>query len=187
MQTSSSSELAQDVANVIRNIPDFPKPGIQFKDITPLLHNPVLLQRVVDHFAEVYAGKNITAVVGVESRGFLFGVPLALKMDLPFVLTRKAGKLPAETIALTYDLEYGTATLEIHKDALNENDLVIVIDDLLATGGTAGATVQLIEKLGAKVAGCAFVIELDFLNGSQAITAQSKNNSDITIDSLLHY
>ena len=115
---------------------------------------------------------------GVESRGFLFGVPLALRMGLPFVLTRKVGKLPAETISLTYELEYGTATLEIHKDALTENDNVVVVDDLLATGGTAGATVQLIEKLGAKVAGCAFVIELDFLDGAQAIIEKSTKNNN---------
>ena len=131
---ASQSNLVQDVSNVIRNIPDFPKPGIQFKDITPLLQNPELLQRVVDYFAEIYKDKNITAVVGVESRGFLFGVPLALKMGLPFVLTRKAGKLPADTISLTYELEYGTATLEIHKDSLDGSDVVLVVDDLLATG-----------------------------------------------------
>ena len=184
---NTSSNLSQDVANIIRNIPDFPKEGIQFKDITPLLQNPELLDRVVSYFAEIYKDKEITAVVGVESRGFLFGVPLALKMGLPFVLTRKAGKLPAETISLTYELEYGTATLEIHKDALDENDKVVVVDDLLATGGTAGATVQLVEKLGATVSGCAFVIELDFLKGAQAIVSQSKRNPEISIDSLLHY
>lgn len=184
---NQQTELAQDVEHVIRTIPDFPKEGIQFKDITPLLQNPVLLERVVNYFAELYADKNITAIVGVESRGFLFGVPLALRMGLPFVLTRKAGKLPAETIALTYDLEYGTATLEIHKDALTESDNVVVVDDLLATGGTAGATVQLIEKLGATVSGCAFVIELDFLDGARSIIAQSTKNPNISIDSLLHY
>jgi adenine phosphoribosyltransferase len=184
---NTSSNLSQDVANIIRNIPDFPKEGIQFKDITPLLQNPELLERVVAYFAELYTDKEVTAIVGVESRGFLFGVPLALKMGLPFVLTRKAGKLPAETISLTYDLEYGTATLEIHKDALNENDKVVVVDDLLATGGTAGATIQLIEKLGATVSGCAFVIELDFLNGVETIVSKSQKNPDITIDSLLHY
>lgn len=184
---NTSSNLSQEVAKTIRNIPDFPKEGIQFKDITPLLQQPKLLERVVDYFAEIYKDRDITAIVGVESRGFLFGVPLALKMGLPFVLTRKAGKLPAETVALTYDLEYGTATLEIHKDGLNENDLVVVIDDLLATGGTAGATIQLIEKLGATVSGCAFVIELDFLKGTQVIVEKSKRNPNITIDSLLHY
>ena len=163
---NTSSNLSQDVADIIRNIPDFPKEGIQFKDITPLLQNPELLDRVVSYFAEIYKDKEITAIVGVESRGFLFGVPLALKMGLPFVLTRKAGKLPAETISLTYDLEYGTATLEIHKDALDENDKVVVVDDLLATGGTAEAAAKLINFSKGTVAGFIFVINLFDLKGS---------------------
>ena len=172
---NTSSNLSQDVANIIRNIPDFPKEGIQFKDITPLLQNPELLERVVNYFAEIYKDKGITAIVGVESRGFLFGVPLALKMGLPFVLTRKAGKLPAETISLTYELEYGTATLEIHKDALDENDNVVVVDDLIATGGTAIACAELLTEnfdISKENILMLAVIDLPNLGGSNLIKEQ---------------
>lgn len=159
------AELVDDLNRTIRDVPDFPKPGILFKDITPVLSDPALFQRVIDHFAAFYADKGIDAICGVESRGFIFGAPLALAMNLPFVLARKPGKLPAEKIKVEYSLEYGTNTLEMHTDAVAPGHRVVVVDDLLATGGTAEATRQLIERLGAEVASFAFVIELGFLNG----------------------
>jgi adenine phosphoribosyltransferase len=174
------SDLQTDVASVIRNVPDFPKPGIQFKDITPLLAHPAILERVVDHFAEIYRNAAVDAVVGVESRGFLFGVPLALKLGIPFVPARKAGKLPADTVSVEYALEYGTAKLELHSDALAAGQSVVVVDDLLATGGTAKATIELIELLGAKVSSCAFVIELGFLGGREPL-------GDVDVQSILSY
>lgn len=179
-------DIAEEVQAVIRNVPDFPKPGIQFKDITPLFQNPVLFDKVVDCFTQHYKDRGISAIVGVESRGFLFGVPMALRMGLPFILARKAGKLPADTVSHSYDLEYGTATLELHKDSLSAEDKVVIVDDLLATGGTANATIQLVEKLGTKVEACAFLIELDFLNGRALLEKQAYQNP-IGIDSLIHY
>lgn len=183
----NSTELAKEVEAVIRNVPDFPVPGIQFKDITPMLRSPEVFEKVVNHFADFYKDKGITGIVGIESRGFIFGAPLALKMGLPFILARKAGKLPSDTVSFSYELEYGTATLELHKDALTEADNVVVFDDLLATGGTAGATIQLVEMLNAKVASCAFVIELDFLKGKDAIIPRSTLNPNMSVESLLHY
>ena len=158
-----------DIKTLIRDIPDFPKPGILFKDITPLLQNPAGLKSALDALAEPFIGKGITAVAGMESRGFIFGVPVAERLGVGFVPVRKPGKLPAETVSEEFSLEYGTDTLEIHKDALKPGDKVLVIDDLLATGGTAKATISLIQKLGAEVAGIGFVIELAFLNGKDAL------------------
>lgn len=152
-----------DLASLIRNVPDFPKPGIQFKDITTLLQNPKALRCIVDGWKERYQPLNIDAIVGMESRGFIFGAALAYAMDLPFVPIRKKHKLPAKTISITYDLEYGTDTLEMHEDALKRGDRVVIVDDLLATGGTLGAMVGLIRQLGAEVVEAAFVIELSFL------------------------
>ena len=173
------STIASEIETVIRDVPDFPKPGILFKDITPLFLKPALLQRLIHALAEQYKDQNIDAIVGMESRGFLFGVPLALELGVPFVLARKKGKLPADTVEYTYDLEYGQATLELHADSLQAGQRVLVIDDLLATGGTAKATQILVEKLGAVVCGFAFVIELDFLNGRDALTAP--------VHSIVHY
>ena len=170
--------LSQDLDAVIRNVPDFPKPGIQFKDITPLFSHPHLIERIVEDFANQYEG-GVDVIVGVESRGFLFGVPLALKLGVPFVLARKAGKLPAEKISHTYDLEYGTATLEMHSDSIQDGQRVVIIDDLLATGGTARATAALVQELGGTVASFAFVIALDFLKGAETLPASSY--------SILHY
>ena len=164
------SSLSQDIDAILRTVPDFPKPGIQFKDITPLFTKPELLGRVIDDFAAQFS-EGVDAIVGVESRGFLFGVPLALNLGIPFVLARKVGKLPAEKISYTYDLEYGTATLEMHTDAISKGQKVVVIDDLLATGGTARATANLVEQLGGEVISFAFVIELSFLNGAQTLSA----------------
>ncbi len=157
--------ISARLRKAIRDIPDFPKPGIMFKDITPVLADPKLFRATVDRFAEMYAGDHVDVVVGMESRGFLFGAPLAMELSASFVPARKPGKLPYKTIAVSYDLEYGSATLEIHTDAIQKGDKVLVVDDLLATGGTARATCELVEKLGGTVAGCLFVVELGFLDG----------------------
>ncbi|NIA13034.1 MAG: adenine phosphoribosyltransferase [Nitrospiraceae bacterium] len=154
-----------DLAALIRNVPDFPKPGIQFKDITTLLKSGPALQQVVDGWKERYAGKNITAIVGADARGFIFGGALAYAMGLPFIPARKKGKLPAETIGEEFDLEYGADCIEMHVDALGAGDRVVLVDDLLATGGTMAAIATLVQRLGAEIADVAFVIELTTLNG----------------------
>lgn len=156
--------LTQELRNTIRDIPDFPKPGIIFKDITPVLRSPELFRNVIEAFCDRYRDKGITAIIGIEARGFIFGGALAVRMGLPFFPVRKKGKLPYETVSATYDLEYGTDTVEMHSDALRAGDKVVVLDDLVATGGTAEATARLCEQLGAEVAELAFVIELAFLN-----------------------
>jgi adenine phosphoribosyltransferase len=153
----------------IRDIPDFPKPGIVFKDITPLLSNPELFKTTVDRMAGPFQKKGITHVVSVESRGFIFGAPVAYLLGAGYTLVRKKGKLPYKTVAHTYDLEYGTDTLEIHTDALDANSRVLIIDDVLATGGTAQAVCELVKKLKGEVAGLSFVVELEFLNGRQKL------------------
>ena len=154
-----------DLASTIRHVPDFPKPGIQFKDVTTLLKNAAAFKEVIDGWKERYAGKGLTAIVGAEARGFIFGAALAYAMGLPFVPVRKPKKLPAETIAEEFELEYGTDKLEIHTDALKRGDRVLLVDDLLATGGTMAAMAHLVERLGAEVVEIAFVIELPPLKG----------------------
>lgn len=154
-----------DLANTIRSVPDFPIEGILFYDITTLLKNPAALKESIDQLTQYYQDKRIDMVVGIESRGFIFGMPLAYQLGTGFVPIRKPGKLPAETISASYDLEYGSNTLEVHIDAIEKGQRVVIVDDLLATGGTASATCSLIEKLGGEVVGLAFVIELSFLNG----------------------
>jgi len=149
----------------IRDIPDFPKPGIIFKDITPLLQNHDAFSRVIADFVERYKGVRIDVVVGVESRGFLFGPPISLAMGSAFVPIRKKGKLPYKTVDKSYDLEYGSATIEMHTDAIKPGQRVLIIDDLLATGGTAAAACELIKEQGGEVVECAFLVELSFLNG----------------------
>lgn len=149
----------------IRDIPDFPKKGIMFKDITPLLKDKKALKAAVDALAAKFRTSRVKYVVAVESRGFIFGTALAYRMGVGFIPVRKKGKLPYKTTSVTYDLEYGTDTLEIHEDAFKKGDRVLIIDDLLATGGTVGAVVRLVEGQGAKIAGIGFVIELAFLNG----------------------
>jgi adenine phosphoribosyltransferase len=156
---------------LIRDVPDFPKKGIVFKDITPLIGDPEGLATAVDLLAEPFKDKGITAVCGMESRGFIFGVPVAERLGAGFVPVRKPGKLPHETLRQEYALEYGTDALEIHKDALSPRDRVVIVDDLLATGGTASATVDLVRATGAEVAGVAFVIELAFLRGREKLKA----------------
>jgi adenine phosphoribosyltransferase len=164
----------------IRNIPDFPKPGIQFKDITPLVKDPTILKLAIQELIQPFRDINLTAVAGMEARGFIFGSLAAVELDIGFIPLRKPGKLPYDVQSICYDLEYGSAELEIHIDAVSEGDTVLLVDDLIATGGTAAASCQLIEKLGAKVFGCAFVIELDELKGRTKL-------SDYKIHSLLHY
>ncbi len=154
-----------DVIASIRNVPDFPKPGILFKDITTAMKNPEVLHFIADNLYEYYKDKGITKVVGVESRGFVLGSILAYKLGAGFVLLRKPGKLPAETYKVDYALEYGTDTLEIHKDSIDENDVVLLHDDLLATGGSAGAALQLLSNFPNIDIFVSFLIELEFLNG----------------------
>jgi len=161
--------LEQHLKNTIVDVPDFPIEGILFKDITPILGDPDSLRRVIDALAEHYEGKNISRFVGIESRGFIFGTALAYAMNKGFVLVRKPGKLPRETVSVSYDLEYGQDTLEIHGDDLKEGERVVIIDDLLATGGTANAACELVEKVGGEVVECAFIIELSFLNGRERL------------------
>lgn len=164
---------------LIRNVPDFPKPGIQFKDITPLLGNGEALRHVVDAMAERYRGR-IDAVVGVESRGFIMGAPVAYALGVGLCIVRKPGKLPHDTHTVTYELEYGSDALEIHKDAMPAGARVAVLDDLLATGGTARATVALVEACGATVVECGFLIELLFLGGRATL-------APVPVHSLLQY
>ncbi len=157
------------IQETIRTIPNFPKPGIQFKDITPILEDPVLSRAIVAEFVKQYRGVKIDAVAGVESRGFLYGLPLAMELNLPFIVVRKKGKLPAETVSYKYDLEYGSAEIEVHKGSIKNGMNVLVHDDLLATGGTAGAAAGLIQMEGGTVAGFSFLIELNELNGRQRL------------------
>ena len=173
------SDLVQDVTTAIRDIPDFPKPGILFKDITPVLANPALFRRVLQWMAEAYPPEGINRVVGMESRGFIFAAALVDALDAGFVPARKPGKLPYDSIAVEYTLEYGTATLEMHTDGIRPGDKVLIVDDLLATGGTAAATVELVRKLGGEVVGCLFLVELDFLHGRDKV--------DAPVRSLIHY
>ena len=167
--------LSQKIQSVIRDVQDFPKEGIVFKDITPILADSALCMEVIDAFVEQLKDLKLDAVVGVESRGFLFGMMLANELNLPFVPVRKKGKLPCEVVSHQYDLEYGSAEVEIHVDAIQKGWNVLVHDDLLATGGTASASAELIKKLGGLVCGFAFVIELAFLNGKNKLNEYTDN------------
>jgi adenine phosphoribosyltransferase len=158
-----------DLRQHIRDIPDFPKPGIVFKDITPLLANGPAWRWTIDHFSERYQGA-VDVVLGIESRGFIVGAALAYALGVGLAVVRKPGKLPAATFAETYDLEYGTDALEIHRDAFGHPCRVLIIDDLLATGGTAGAAIELVKRLRGEVVECAFIIELGFLGGRKRLT-----------------
>ena len=164
--------LAEDLKGAIRDVPDFPKPGILFKDITPVLADRDLLRRTVRGMAGPFAGAGVSYVVGVESRGFILGAPVALELGAGFIPVRKPGKLPHRTAAAEYALEYGTDRLEIHADACAAEARVLVVDDVLATGGTAGATCRLIEGLGAIVVGCSFLIALSFLPGADVLAGR---------------
>ncbi len=163
-----------DLKSYVRDIPDWPKQGVVFKDITPLLGNKDSFKYAIDSIANHYKGKQIDMILGAEARGFILASALAYKMGCGFVPARKPGKLPYNTLSAEYDLEYGTDTLEMHEDAIKPNDRVLVVDDLIATGCTAAAKVKLVEQLGGKVVGIAFLIELAFLNGRDKL-----NNYDI--------
>jgi adenine phosphoribosyltransferase len=175
-------ELQEKIKAAIRDVPDFPKPGILFKDITPIFLNQSLCNEITEAFKNNLSPLKPDAIVGIESRGFLFGMLLANKMNIPFVLIRKSGKLPYKTISQEYSLEYGTAKIEMHEDALQKEWNVVVHDDLLATGGTAEASARLINKLGANVIAYNFVVGLDFLNGKDKLITHSNN-----IQCLVHY
>jgi adenine phosphoribosyltransferase len=159
----------------IRDVHDFPIPGIVFKDITPLMMNPQLSRDMVEAIAAQVKELGITKIAGIESRGFLMGYPLAMMLDLPFILIRKKGKLPYHKVTQSYALEYGLAEIEMHQDAVHENDRVLIHDDLLATGGSAQAAAQLITSQNAQIAGFSFIIELSFLNGRDKLTDFSKH------------
>lgn len=176
-----TNSVVEQVRDKIRNIPDFPKKGILFRDITTALKDKTALKQMVDYLADQFKNEKIDYVVGLESRGFIFGVPLAYLLNSGFVPVRKPNKLPAATLSETYALEYGTDTMEIHVDALKEGDRVLIVDDLLATGGTAAAACNLVKKIGAEIVGCAFVIELDDLGG------RKKLPKDCKIISMVHY
>ncbi len=166
----------------IRDVKDFPKPGIVFKDITPILRDSELCKEITQLLADTYKSQNIDAIVGIESRGFLFGMLLAYELNIPFVPIRKAGKLPFRTVKHSYDLEYGSATMEMHVDAIEKGWNVIIHDDLLATGGTADAAAQLVQSLGGNVKGFSFLIDLTFLEGKEMLKKYSAN-----IDALISY
>lgn len=171
----------EQVSASIRNVPDFPKPGIIFKDITTAMKDAEVLKFIADELYEYYKDKGITKVVGVESRGFVLGSILAYKLNAGFVLLRKPGKLPSETYKVDYNLEYGSDSLEIHKDAIDENDVILLHDDLLATGGSAGAALKLLKKFSQSSVYVSFLIELTFLNG------KSKLEGAKDIHTLLQY
>jgi adenine phosphoribosyltransferase len=164
---------ADDLRKLIREVPDFPKPGILFYDITTLLKEPAAFREVIDRMVEQVRGTEIDVVVGMESRGFIFSAPIAYQLQAGFVPVRKLGKLPAETIEVEYALEYGTATLEIHRDAIREGQRVLIVDDLLATGGTVMGTIELVQRLGGQVAGLSFMVELSALRGREQLSAFS--------------
>ena len=166
---TTTVELETEIRAAIRDVPDFPKPGIIFKDITPLLANPALFARVTDAMADHFADRNVSHVVAMESRGFILGAPVAQRLGAAFIPVRKKGKLPFKTERVEYALEYGTDSLEVHFDACPPGSEVLIVDDVLATGGTAAATCSLIERVGGRIAGCAFLIELAFLHGVQRL------------------
>jgi adenine phosphoribosyltransferase len=186
MQTKMSTPMptkpvdCDGLKKLIREVPDFPKKGILFYDITTLLKDKLGFALLIDALSEHYIGKEIDLVLGMEARGFIFGPALAYRLNAGFVPVRKPGKLPAETVKVSYELEYGSNSLEVHKDAIRKGDRVLIVDDLLATGGTAVATAELASGLGAQIAGLAFVVELDFLRGRERL-----GNYDVF--SLLHY
>lgn len=175
---------AQQVKEAIRNVPDFPKKGIQFKDITTALQKPECLKWMRDEMVRMYKDKGITQIVGIESRGFIIAPAVAMEIGAGFVPVRKPGKLPAETVEISYDKEYGTDTIQIHKDALGENDVVLIHDDLLATGGTMAAAIQLVKKMGVKKVYVNFIVELDGLNGRAVLADADEVTAlfDIEVD-----
>ena len=172
MTSAEMAAVAAGVRRAMRDVPDFPEPGIVFKDITPLLAEPSLFRGVTDTMATLFGGEQISHVVAVESRGFIFGAPVAQALGAAFVPVRKPGKLPSATVREEYALEYGTDVLEMHADAFGPAACVLVVDDVLATGGTAAATCRLVERAGGHVAGCVFVLEISALNGRAALAGR---------------
>jgi adenine phosphoribosyltransferase len=164
----------------IKEIPDFPKPGISFKDITPIFLKPDLVKRLLDQLEEQAKAVNADVIAGIDARGFLLGPALAMHLGIPFIPIRKAGKLPRETVCAKYDLEYGTATVELHKEDVQKGQRVLIHDDLLATGGTAKAAASLIQDAGAKVCGFQFIVELDFLKDREVITKEATVYSQVS-------
>jgi adenine phosphoribosyltransferase len=179
MTTLANPSLAE-LEKAIRNIPDFPQPGIQFKDITTVLQNGVLFQKCIDELTRDFKPGDVDAIVGIDARGFIFAAAAAYKLQCGFVPVRKKGKLPYQTFEQSYSLEYGAATIAIHTDAVHKGSRVLLVDDLLATGGTAAAAAELLNKVGAKILECSFFIELSFLNGRQKL-------KDFPIRSLVVY
>jgi adenine phosphoribosyltransferase len=180
MQPSKQAVNCDSLKSLIRSVPDFPKPGILFYDITTLLKDQLGFAQLIDSMSEYYLNKEVDLVMGIEARGFIFGPALAYRLNAGFVPIRKPKKLPAETIRYTYELEYGSDTLEVHKDAVKPGQRVVIVDDLLATGGTALASVNLAKQLGGEIVGLAFVIELDALKGRQKLAGHD-------VLSLIHY
>lgn len=174
--------LSTELKQVIKTVPDYPKPGIVFRDVTSLMQDGVAFKKVIDAFAAFYAGKGINKIIGTESRGFIFGAPLAYALGIPFVPVRKPGKLPRERISQAYTLEYGEDALELHADAIASGDKVLLVDDLLATGGTIEATTTLVRRLGGQVHDAAFVITLPELGGVSRL-----QQLDLNIFSLVEY
>lgn len=171
--------LQEKLSATIRDVPDFPKPGILFKDISPIMLDAQLSNEIVENLYQAYRDQNIEAVAGIESRGFLFGYPLAMRLGIPFILIRKQGKLPYKKTSHAYDLEYGSAVIEIHDDAVSKGQRVLIHDDLLATGGSADAAAALIKKCGGEVAGFNFLVGLNFLNGKEKLISHSENISSL--------
>jgi len=167
--------LEDKLKNIIRDVPDFPKPGILFKDISTIMLEPELSQEVITHLASIYSDQNIDAIAGIESRGFLFGYPLAIALKVPFILIRKKGKLPYKKISYSYELEYGSAEIEMHEDAVIHGQNVLIHDDLLATGGSAAAAAELVKSCGGSIAGFNFLVNLSFLKGDEKLNRYSKN------------
>jgi adenine phosphoribosyltransferase len=180
MNTNDESGASIDLAALIRDVPDFPQPGVLFKDITTLIKDGHAFRRVVDSITDSYRAAPIDVVVGVESRGFIFAAPIAYHLGAGFVPVRKPGKLPYESLRTEYELEYGANVLEVHKDAITPGQRVLIVDDVLATGGSAGATARLVEMLGGVVSGIAVVVELTFLNGRERL-------KDYALSSLIRF
>ena len=175
MPSLQTMSLTEKIQNAIRDVPDFPKPGILFKDITPIFLDAKLCNEITDAFCRSFSKAKPDAIIGIESRGFLFGMLMASWLNIPFIMVRKAGKLPSKTVSQTYDLEYGSAIIEVHDDVIKKGWNIVIHDDLLATGGTAGAAAEIVKKCGANVAGFTFVVELDFLKGKEKLINYSNN------------
>lgn len=169
---NTRSDAETTLRGYIRDVPDFPKPGVLFRDLTPLLADSAALELAIQSLAEPFVDAQIDFVVGTEARGFIFGAPVAARLGAGFIPVRKPGKLPGKILSASYELEYGSDQVEMHADALGEGDHVLLVDDLIATGGTAAATLELVRRSGASVAGCAFLIELCFLKGREVLDVE---------------